>query len=174
MKCSLGISSFLEQISSLSHSIVFSSICLHWSLRKAFLSLLAILWNSAFRWVYLSFSPLPFSSVQFSCSVMSDSLRPCELQHARPPCPSPTPEFTQTQGASLLSSAICKASSDTILPFYVSFSWGWFWPLSLVKCHSPPSIVLQALCLSDLILWIYLSFPLYNCKGFDLDHTWMV
>ena len=32
-----------------------------------------------------------FSSVQFSCSVVSDSLRPHELQHARPPCPSPTP-----------------------------------------------------------------------------------
>ena len=28
---------------------------------------------------------------QFSCSVMSDSLRPYELQHTRPPCPSPTP-----------------------------------------------------------------------------------
>ena len=27
----------------------------------------------------------------FSCSVMSDSLWPHELQHARPPCPSPTP-----------------------------------------------------------------------------------
>ena len=32
-----------------------------------------------------------FSSVQFSRLVMSDSLRPHELQHARPPCPSPTP-----------------------------------------------------------------------------------
>ena len=32
-----------------------------------------------------------FSSVQFSCLVMSDSLRPHELQHTRPPCPSPTP-----------------------------------------------------------------------------------
>ena len=30
-------------------------------------------------------------SVQFSRSVMSDSLRPHGLQHARPPCPSPTP-----------------------------------------------------------------------------------
>ena len=30
-------------------------------------------------------------SVQFSCSVMFDSLRPHELQHVRPPCPSPTP-----------------------------------------------------------------------------------
>ena len=30
-------------------------------------------------------------SVQFSRSVMSDSLRPHDLQHARHPCPSPTP-----------------------------------------------------------------------------------
>ena len=30
-----------------------------------------------------------FSSVQFSCLVMSDSLQPHEPQHARPPCPSP-------------------------------------------------------------------------------------
>ena len=34
----------------------------------------------------------PFqSSVQFSCSVMSNSLQPHGLQHTRPPCPSPTP-----------------------------------------------------------------------------------
>ena len=32
-----------------------------------------------------------FSSVQFSCSVVSDSLRPHEPQQARPPCPSSTP-----------------------------------------------------------------------------------
>ena len=30
-------------------------------------------------------------SVQFCCSVVSDSLRPHRLQHTRPPCPSPTP-----------------------------------------------------------------------------------
>ena len=34
---------------------------------------------------------IQFSSVQFSCSVVSDSLQPCGLQQARPPCPSPTP-----------------------------------------------------------------------------------
>ena len=62
----------------------------------------------------------------------------------------------------------------TILPFYISFSWGWSWSLPPVQCHKPLSIVLQALSLSDLILWIYLSLPLYNCKGFDLGHTWMV
>ena len=32
-----------------------------------------------------------FSSVQFICSVVSDSLWPHESQHTRPPCPSPTP-----------------------------------------------------------------------------------
>ena len=33
-----------------------------------------------------------YVSVQFSHSVVSGSLRPHELQHVRPPCPSPTPE----------------------------------------------------------------------------------
>ena len=37
-------------------------------------------------WVII---PLDFS-VQFTCSVVSDSLKPHGLQHARPPCPSPT------------------------------------------------------------------------------------
>ena len=36
------------------------------------------------------------------------------------------------------------------------------------------SIVLQELCLSDVTPWIYLSFPLYNHKGFNLEHTWIV
>ena len=36
-----------------------------------------------------------FSSVQFRHSVVSNSLRHHESQHSRPPCPSPTPEFTQ-------------------------------------------------------------------------------
>ena len=36
-------------------------------------------------------TPVLVSSVQFSRSVVSDSLWPHELQHARPPCPSPTP-----------------------------------------------------------------------------------
>ena len=55
--------------------LLFPSISLHWSLRKAFLSLLAILWNSAFKWIYLSFSPLPFTSLLFStiCKATSDN-----------------------------------------------------------------------------------------------------
>ena len=55
--------------------LLFSSISLHWSLRKAFLSLLAILWNSAFKWVYLPFSPFLFASLLFSaiCKASSDN-----------------------------------------------------------------------------------------------------
>ena len=52
--------------------------------------------NTASHLIFLGVwvtDPVPgtFSSVQFSLSVMSSSLRPHELQHARPPCPSPTP-----------------------------------------------------------------------------------
>ena len=46
--------------------LLYSSISLHWSLRKAFLLLLDILWNSLFKWVYLFFSPFPFLSFLFS------------------------------------------------------------------------------------------------------------
>ena len=126
MNVSLGSSEFLEE-TLVFPFLLFSFISLHWSLSKAFLSLPALPWNCTFKWVYLSFSALPFaslllsaiykassdnhfafslsfflemvliaasyqfSSVQFSCSVVSDSLRPHELQHARLPCPSPTP-----------------------------------------------------------------------------------
>ena len=85
--------------------LLFSFISLHWSLRKAFLSLLAILWNAAVKWEYLSFSPLLF--------------------------------------ASLLFTAICKASSDNHFAFLHFFSMGMV--LSPVSCtmsrtsiHSSP------------------------------------
>ena len=56
-----------------------------------------------------------FSSVQFSCSVMSDSLRPHESQHARPPCPSPTPGV---HSDSRPSSQWCHpAISSSVVPF---------------------------------------------------------
>ena len=54
--------------------LLFTSISFHWSLRKP-LSLLAILWNSAFKQVYLSFSPLLFASLLFTaiCKVSSNN-----------------------------------------------------------------------------------------------------
>ena len=71
MKCSFGISNFLEEISSLS-ILLFSSISLHCSLKMAFLSLLAILRNFAFSWVSLSLSPLHFGPLLFS-AISKDS-----------------------------------------------------------------------------------------------------
>ena len=54
--------------------LLFSSISLHWSLRKMFLSLLAILWDSAFRCLYLSFSFLAFTSLFTAiCKALSDN-----------------------------------------------------------------------------------------------------
>ena len=56
-----------------------------------------------------------FSSVQFSRSVVSDSLRPHGLQHARPPCPSPTPG---TCSNSCPSSQWCHPTiSSSVVPF---------------------------------------------------------
>ena len=59
--------------------------------------------------------------------------------------------FSPLLFASLLFTAICKASSDNHFAFCISFSWGWSWFLSPVQCHKPPSIVHQALCRSDLV-----------------------
>ena len=58
---------------------------------------------------------ITFSSVQFSCSVVSNSLWPHELQHARPPCPSPAPGV---QSDSRPSSQWCHpAISSSVVPF---------------------------------------------------------
>ena len=90
--------------------LLFSFISLHWSLKKAFLSLLAILWNSAFKWVYPSFSLLLL--------------------------------------ASLLFTAICKASPDSHFAFLHLFSLGMV--LIPVSCTMSWTSVHQALYLSDL------------------------
>ena len=56
-----------------------------------------------------------FSSVQISRSVVSDSLRPHESQHDRPPCPSPTP---RVHSDSRPSSQWCHpAISSSVVPF---------------------------------------------------------
>ena len=61
------------------------------------------------------FATIQFSSVQFSRSVVSNSLRPHESQHARPPCPSPTPRLYPN---SCPSSRWCHpAVSSSAVPF---------------------------------------------------------
>ena len=56
-----------------------------------------------------------FSSVQFSHSVVSDSLQPHESQHARPSCPSPTPKVHSDSRP--LSRWCHPASSSSVVPF---------------------------------------------------------
>ena len=78
-----------------------------------------------------------FNSVQFSCSVMSDSLRLHELQHTRPPCPSPTPGvypnpcplswwYHPTISSSVVPFSSCPQSFPASGSFPVSqlFAWG--------------------------------------------------
>ena len=65
--------------------------------------------------IHLHSSSVQFSSVQFTCSVLSDSLWPHELQHTRPPCPSPTPGVHPN---SCPSSRRCHpAISSSVVPF---------------------------------------------------------
>ena len=65
--------------------------------------------SSSRRW------DIQFGSVQFSSSVVSDSLWPHESQHARPPCPSPTPGV---HSDSRPSSRWCHpAISSSVVPF---------------------------------------------------------
>ena len=73
---------------------------------------------------------LCFSSVQFSHSVMSDSLHPHELQHARPPCPSPTPRvysnscpLSQWSHPTISSSVVPFSSNLQSFPASGFFPW---------------------------------------------------
>ena len=129
MKCSLGISNFLEEISCFP-----LFICIVHLKRLSCLSLLFFgnLHSYGFIFPFLLCLSLLFFTQLF----------------VRPP-------------------------QTTILPFCIYFFGVWSWSPHPVQCHEPLSIVLQALCLSDLIPWICLSLPLYNQKEFDLVHTWM-
>ena len=74
---------------------IFSAGCnlLYFRLKCIFMSLKKLFFLKQFFTKKKSItSQSDFSSVQFS-SVVSDSLRPHELQHTRPPCPSPTPKI---------------------------------------------------------------------------------
>ena len=69
--------------------------------------------------------------IQFSCSVVSDSLWPHGLQHARPPCPSPTPRVDSN--SSPLSQWCHPAISSSFVPFsshLQSFPASWSFPMT--------------------------------------------
>ena len=68
-----------------------------------------------YGYIYPLYIYMLYVSVQFCRSVVSDSLRPCESQHARPPCPSPTPGV---HSDSRPSSQWCHpAISSSVVPF---------------------------------------------------------
>ena len=77
-----------------------------------------------------------FSSVQFSCSVVSDSLRPHESQHARPPCPSPTPTV--------------HSDSHPSSPWCHPAIWSWVVPFSSCPQSLPAS---ESFPMSQLFTW---------------------
>ena len=72
------------------------------------------MWDQA-PWSYTQKNNYIISSVQFSCSVVSDSLQPHESQHARPPCLSPTPGVYSNSCPS--SRWYHPAISSSVVPF---------------------------------------------------------
>ena len=96
-------------------------------------------------------------SVQFSCSVVSNSLRPHESQHARPPCPSPTPGVHSDSHPSsqwyhpAISSSVVPFSSCPILPSIRVFSnestlhirWPKYWrfSFSIIPSKEIPELI---------------------------------
>ena len=89
----------------------------------------------------------PFSSVQFSCSVVSDSLQPHGLLHTRPPCPSPTPGVYSNSCP--LSWCCHPTISSSIFPFS---SW------------------LQSFPASGLFQWVNSSHEVAKVLEFQLQH----
>ena len=75
---------------------------------------LTLLWQKVYLTLNLV-NATSLSSVQFSRSVVSDSLRPHESQHARPPCPSPTPRVHSNSCP--LSRWCHPAISASVVPF---------------------------------------------------------
>ena len=134
MKYSLGISNFLEEISSLFHSIIF----LYFFELITEEGFLIYPWYSLELCIHMA---IPFFlSISFCFS-----------------------SFT----------ALCKALSDNYFAFLHLFFLGLVSIMS--SCTMSWTSVHSSLgTLSDLIPWIYLSVSLYNHKGFDLGHTWMV
>jgi len=80
MKCSLGIFNFLEEISSLAHSIVFPYFFALIT-EEGFLISPCYSLNSLFKWVYLSFSPLLLTSCLLSAICKASSYKHFAFLH---------------------------------------------------------------------------------------------
>ena len=99
-------------------------------------------------------------SVQFSLSVVSDSLRPHELQHARPPCSSPTPGVYSNSCP--LSRWCHPAISSSVVPFsspFQSFPASGSFPMSQFFASGAQCIGVSVSA-SDFLMTIQDWFPL--------------
>ena len=101
-------------------------------------------------------------SVQFSCSVVSDSLWPHELQHARPPCPSPSPGVHSNSHP--LSCWCHPAISSSVIPFSSC-------PQSLPASESFPMSQLFASGGQSTGVSALASFLPKNTQGWSLEWT---
>ena len=167
MKWSLSISNFLEEISSISHSILFLyffalitdevflvSFC--YSLELCIRMGISFLSSFVFP-IFLKRS-LVFAILFFLLVL-------CTVHWRRPYCLSLlffetlhlvvyTFPFLPCFLLLFFLQLFIKPPQITTLPSCFSFSLGWFCLLPSIQCHGPRSIVLQVLCLSDLIPWI--------------------
>ena len=117
--------------------------------------------QKSLQWFILAY--IQFSSVQFSCSVMSDSLWPHESQHARPPCPSPT--LRVHSNSRPLSQWCHPAISSSVIPFSS-------WPQSLAASESFPMSQLFAWGSQSTGVSTLASFLPKNTQGwFPLEWT---
>ena len=109
------------------------------------------LWDVKHIWLMGYYMVL---TVQFSCSVMSNSLRPHELQHARPPCPSPTPRVHQNPCSS---SRWCHPTiSSSVIPFSFcpqSFPASGSFPMSQLFASGGQSIGVSASATLLFVIW---------------------
>ena len=155
-----------------------------------FLSFPCLAWNapllsSVFLKISLVFPILVFSFMSLHCSFKKAFLSPFlfsgTLLSVRYIFP-----FLLCLLFLFFSQLFVKPPQTTTLPSCIAFSLGWLWSLTTVQCffgmilvtalyicYKPLLILLQALCLSDLIPWIYLSLPLYSHKEFGLGYTWI-
>ena len=138
---------------------------------------------------------LSFSSVQFSRSVVSDSLRPHELQHARPPCLSPNPGVhsdsrpsSQWCHPAISSSVIPFSSHPQSLPASDSFpmsqlfAWGGqstgvsalasFLPKKSQGWSYDPAIPLLDINPEKTIIQIDAYTPMFTAGVFTIANTW--
>ena len=101
--------------------------------------------------IYIKFYMCHINGVQFSRSVMSDSLQPRELQHARPPCPSPTPGVHPNSCPSsqwchpaispfVIPFSCCRQSLPASESFPMSQLFAWHTNSSLQRCLLPTTV----------------------------------